>query len=104
MKAVAITPGEKGSAKLIETDKPSIGDIKNNCGVLVEVLRVGACGTDREINNAEYGIAPEGSDHLILGHENFGRVVEVGENVKGSGARRFCSSNCPSPMWRFDLR
>jgi threonine dehydrogenase-like Zn-dependent dehydrogenase len=44
-------------------------------------LRVGACGTDREINNAEYGVAPEGFDFLVLGHENFGRVVETGENV-----------------------
>jgi glucose 1-dehydrogenase len=82
MKAVAITPKQKNSARLIEMEKPSTGDIKNGRGVLVEVLRVGACGTDREINNAEYGIAPDGSDFLILGHENFGRVVETGENVR----------------------
>ncbi|MEZ5344975.1 MAG: glucose 1-dehydrogenase [Pyrinomonadaceae bacterium] len=82
MKAVAITPKEKNSARLIEMEKPSAGDIKNGCGVLVEVLRAGACGTDREINNAEYGTAPEGDDFLVLGHENFGRVVETGENVK----------------------
>ena len=82
MKAVAITPKEKGSAKLVEMDKPNASDIENGNGVLVEVLKVGACGTDREINNAEYGIAPEGSDFLVLGHENFGRVAEVGENVK----------------------
>jgi len=82
MKAVAITPKEKGSAKLVEMDKPKVSDIKNGNGVLVEVLRVGACGTDREINNAEYGVAPEGEEFLVLGHENFGRVVEVGENVK----------------------
>ena len=30
----------------------------------------------------EYGVAPEGFDFLVLGHENFGRVVETGENVK----------------------
>jgi threonine dehydrogenase-like Zn-dependent dehydrogenase len=63
-------------------DKPHVSDIKDGRGVLVEVLRVGACGTDREINNAEYGIAPENFDFLVLGHENFGRVAEVGENVK----------------------
>ena len=81
MKAVAITPKEKNSARLVEIDKPSISEIKNGRGVLVEVLRAGACGTDREINNGEYGVAPDGSDFLILGHENFGRVVETGENV-----------------------
>jgi glucose 1-dehydrogenase len=63
-------------------DKPKIDEFKDGRGVLVEVLRVGACGTDREINNGEYGVAPKGFDFLVLGHENFGRVVEVGENVK----------------------
>jgi threonine dehydrogenase-like Zn-dependent dehydrogenase len=63
-------------------DQPQIDEIPDGRGVLVEVLRVGACGTDREINNAEYGIAPEGFDFLVLGHENFGRVIGTGENVK----------------------
>ena len=81
MKAVAVTPKEKNTVRLIETDKPNITDVKDGRGVLVEVLRVGACGTDREINNAEYGVAPRGFDFLVLGHENFGRVVETGENV-----------------------
>lgn len=62
--------------------KPSIDEIKDGRGVLVEVLRVGACGTDREINNGEYGVTPRGFDFLVLGHENFGRVVETGKNVK----------------------
>lgn len=81
MKAVAITPKEKNSAKLVEMEKPKISECSNGNGVLVEVLRVGACGTDREINNGEYGIAPKAFNFLVLGHENFGRVVEVGENV-----------------------
>jgi threonine dehydrogenase-like Zn-dependent dehydrogenase len=82
MKAIAIKPGQKESAQLIDMPKPSVSDIKNERGVLVEVLRAGACGTDREINNAEYGTAPPNSDFLVLGHENFGKVVEVGGNVK----------------------
>lgn len=82
MKAVAVTPKEKDSVHLVEMDKPSIADIKDGRGVLVQVLRVGACGTDREINNGEYGVAPRGFDFLVLGHENFGRVVEVGEKVE----------------------
>jgi len=82
MKAIAVIPKQKNSAHIVETEKPKIDQIKDGRGVLVEVLRVGACGTDREINNAEYGIAPDGFDFLILGHENFGRVAEVGANVK----------------------
>jgi threonine dehydrogenase-like Zn-dependent dehydrogenase len=49
--------------------------------VLVRVLRVGVDGTDKEINAAEYGAAPPGDDFLIIGHENFGVVEEVGPNA-----------------------
>jgi threonine dehydrogenase-like Zn-dependent dehydrogenase len=49
--------------------------------VLVRVLRCGVDGTDKEINAAEYGAAPEGYDFLVMGHENFGRVEAVGPNV-----------------------
>lgn len=82
MKAVAVTPKVKDSVRLVEMDEPRASDIPNGRGVLVEILRVGACGTDREISHAEYGTAPDGFDFLVLGHENFGRVAETGENVK----------------------
>lgn len=82
MKAVAVIPKKEKSVHLVEMDKPKLDEIAGGRGALVEVLRIGACGTDREINNGEYGIAPEGSDYLVLGHENFGRVIETGENVK----------------------
>ncbi|MCC7306059.1 MAG: glucose 1-dehydrogenase [Acidobacteria bacterium] len=81
MKAVAVIPKQPNSVHLIEMDKPRPGDVGRGRGVMVEVVRVGACGTDREINNGEYGLAPKGYDYLVLGHENLGRVVEVGENV-----------------------
>ncbi|HEY6974047.1 MAG TPA: glucose 1-dehydrogenase, partial [Nitrospiraceae bacterium] len=48
---------------------------------LVQVLRVGVDGTDKEINAAEYGQSPPGYDFLVIGHECFGRVLEVGHNV-----------------------
>jgi len=82
MKAVAVIPKKADSVHLVEMEKPKVSDVPDGRGVLVEVLRVGACGTDREINAAQYGIAPEGSDFLVLGHENLGRVVETGENVR----------------------
>jgi threonine dehydrogenase-like Zn-dependent dehydrogenase len=82
MKAIAVTPGQVNSVRMIDMPEPSVGDVPDGRGVLVEVLRVGACGTDREINNGEYGTAPDGSDVLVLGHENLGRVVETGPGVK----------------------
>ena len=81
MKAIAVTPKQANSVRLVEMDTPRVSDVADGLGVLVEVLRV-ACGTDREINNGEYGVAPAGFDFLVLGHENFGRVAEVGANVR----------------------
>ena len=81
MKAIAVTPGKAGSIHLEEVPKPSLDEIPEGRGVLVRVLRVGVDGTDKEINAAEYGAAPPGDDFLIIGHENFGLVEEVGPNV-----------------------
>src|SRR5215210_993821 len=82
MKAVAVFPGKKDSIHLTDLPEPDVGDVPDGRGVLVEVLRVGVDGTDQEINDAEYGAAPEGYDFLVTGHESFGRVLEVGPNVR----------------------
>jgi threonine dehydrogenase-like Zn-dependent dehydrogenase len=81
MKAIAVFPGKPNSAHLAELARPSVSDIANGRGVLVKVLRVGVDGTDREINAAEYGAAPDGYDFLVIGHEGFGQVEAVGPNV-----------------------
>lgn len=81
MKAIAVFPGRPDSIHLAELPKPSVSDIPNGRGVLVQVLRVGVDGTDKEINAAEYGQAPPGCNFLVVGHECFGRVAEVGSNV-----------------------
>src|ERR671931_2565299 len=81
MKAIAVTPGKRNSIHLEEIPKPHVDDVPGGKGVLVQVLRVGVDGTDKEINDAEYGAAPPGDDFLVIGHENFGRVLEVGPNV-----------------------
>jgi glucose 1-dehydrogenase len=81
MKAIAVYPGKPHSMHLEDVPMPKVTDISSGQGVLVKVLRVGVDGTDKEINAAEYGMAPEGEQFLITGHENFGRVVEVGPNV-----------------------
>ncbi len=66
---------------LAELAKPSLSDVTHGRGVLVKVLRVGVDGTDKEINAAEYGAAPDGYDFLVVGHEGFGQVEAVGPNV-----------------------
>jgi threonine dehydrogenase-like Zn-dependent dehydrogenase len=66
---------------LEDVPMPHVNDIPNGKGVLVKVLRVGVDGTDKEINDAQYGKAPPGVDFLITGHESFGQVVEVGPAV-----------------------
>jgi glucose 1-dehydrogenase len=81
MKAIAVVPGQPDSIHLADLPKPSVHEIPNGRGVLVQVLRVGVDGTDKEINAAEYGHAPPGYDFLVIGHECFGRVLEVGPNV-----------------------
>ena len=81
MKAVAVYPGQAGSIHLASLAKPKLEDIPGGRGVLVRVIRVGVDGTDKEINAAEYGKAPEGYDFLVTGHECMGQVVEVGDRV-----------------------
>ena len=81
VKAIAVFPGKPNSVHLAELPMPSVRDIPGGRGVLVRVLRVGVDGTDKEINAAEYGTAPDGSEFLVLGHESFGRVEAVGPGV-----------------------
>src|SRR5438270_11118211 len=81
MKAISVFPGKPNSVHVADLPKPSLDQVSDGRGVLVKVLRVGVDGTDKEINAAEYGAAPPGQDFLIIGHENFGVVEEVGPNV-----------------------
>jgi len=81
MRAIAVYPGQANSVHLAEMAKPSVADLPGGRGVLVKVLRVGVDGTDKEINAAEYGAAPDGFNFLVVGHESFGQVEEVGPNV-----------------------
>ncbi len=77
MKAVGVTPGQANSAHLVEMDKPTPGEGQ----ILVRIIRVGIDGTDKDINAAEYGEAPAGYDYLVIGHESFGVVEQVGAGV-----------------------
>ena len=81
MKAVAVTPGKPNSVHITDAPMPNVDDVPNGRGVLVKVLKIGVDATDREINDALYGNAPEGFDYLIIGHESYGVVEAVGSNV-----------------------
>jgi glucose 1-dehydrogenase len=80
MRAVVTRPGE-GRAWLAELDEPAPEAPDD---VVVDMLRVGICGTDRHVMARGFGPRqlPAGSDVLVLGHEAVGRVQAVGLNVE----------------------
>lgn len=108
MKAIAVFPGKPDSVHLADLPKPSVDDVPGGRVVLVRVLRVGVDATDKEINAAEYGAAPEGYDFLVLGHEGFGQVeavgpgvteVQVGDYVVATVRRRIDRARLCGPGW-----
>ncbi len=76
MKAITIVPGQANSASLQDVPDPSASDGT----ILVRALDLGICGTDFELISAEYGWAPPGHRHLVIGHESLGRVEQAPEN------------------------
>ena len=78
MKAIAVTPSRK-EVGIIEQAEP---EISSSTQVKLRMLEAGVCGTDKEICAFEYGTPPAGSDHLVIGHESLGEVIEVGSRVK----------------------
>ena len=79
MKALLVTPRTPHSAHV--RDDIAEPQLQDDRSVKVKVLRVGLDGTDKEIDAGEYGAPPPGHEHLILGHEGFGVVTEVGAAV-----------------------
>lgn len=77
MKAIAIVPGTT-EVSLVDVDEPQIAAPDE---VKIKMLQVGICGTDREEAAGGRADAPPGKKQLIIGHEMFGQVVEVGSAV-----------------------
>jgi threonine dehydrogenase-like Zn-dependent dehydrogenase len=107
MNAIAVVPGTR-TVGLVDRLEPSIvapDDIK------LRVLRVGICGTDREEAAGGRSKPPPGHQDLVLGHEMFGQVVDVGRTVTlvqpGDYAvftvRRGCGTCRPCAMNRSDM-
>lgn len=76
MRALVKTTAGPG-LELIDVPEPRCGpsDVK------VRVLRAGLCGTDLHIHDWDDWAASTVKAPLIVGHEFFGEVVEVGEDV-----------------------
>jgi threonine dehydrogenase-like Zn-dependent dehydrogenase len=77
MKAIALEPGTT-NVYLTEVEEPQI---KQADEVKIKVWQVGICGTDREEASGGRADAPENKSELIIGHEMFGQVVDVGSSV-----------------------
>jgi len=77
MKAIAVNPKSR-EVQLIDHAEPEISAPTH---VKLKMLEAGVCGTDREICSFQYGTPPATSEHLVIGHESLGEVVEVGAAV-----------------------
>ena len=107
MKAIATIPN-KSKLLLVERPEPMIHAPDE---VKLRVLRVGICGTDREEAAGGRSKAASGFNELVIGHEMFGKVIEVGKAVTrvkpGDFAvftvRRGCGKCLPCLMNRSDM-
>jgi glucose 1-dehydrogenase len=71
MQALVTEPDVPHSTRVEDVPEPT-GD-----GVLLRVLEVGVCGTDREISEGLFGVPAEGKA-LVLGHESLAMVERDG--------------------------
>jgi glucose 1-dehydrogenase len=78
MKAVAMFPGCR-LVTVIDQEDPLITQPDQ---VLLRILDIGICGTDKEICTFEYGTPPPGDGHLVIGHEAVAEVARAGPAVE----------------------
>jgi threonine dehydrogenase-like Zn-dependent dehydrogenase len=74
VRAVAAFPGRK-TLEIVSHPEPQL---TTPTQARVRILDVGICGTDKEIARFDYGVPPDGSQYLVMGHESLGEVIEVG--------------------------
>ena len=111
VQALVTQPGRSGTTRVAE-----IPDVRALAGeVPVRVLEVGVCGTDREISEGLFGVAPDEDAQLVLGHELLGLVERDGHGfargdlvtamVRRSCARcRACDEGSPDSCLTGDYR
>ena len=74
MQALVVRPSEAHTTRVADVPEPEVREGE----VAVRTLEVGVCGTDREISEGQFGVAPEGEEMLVLGHEFLGTVERDG--------------------------
>src|SRR5512140_2366599 len=107
MKAIANITGTS-TLHLVDRPEPALSADDE---VKLRIIRVGICGTDREESAGGRSKPPEGQNELVIGHEMFGQVVEIGKSVTrvktGDFAvftvRRGCGKCLPCNMNRSDM-
>src|SRR3954451_16815583 len=91
MQALVTHPGAARSTRVEEV--PAVEARQGE--LLLRTLEVGVCGTDREIAEGLFGVAPEGEETLVLGHEMLGVVERDGHgfsrgDLVAATVRRSC--------------
>ena len=74
MLALVTKPGHAGTTRVAEVEPAGVREGE----IPLRALEVGVCGTDREISQGIFGIPPEDSADLVLGHELLGVVERDG--------------------------
>ena len=70
MQALVTRPGVAHSTRVAD-----VAAVRASAGqLLLRVLEVGVCGTDREISEGVFGVPPVGEGELVLGHELLGVI------------------------------
>ena len=92
MLALITRPGVPHSTRVAEV--PDVGVPEGL--VPIRALEIGVCGTDKEISEGSFGVAPEGEETLILGHELLGMVDRDGDgfsrgDLVTASVRRSCN-------------
>src|SRR3954449_6358693 len=96
MQALVTDPQRPHSTRVAAVPEPR----PRGAAVLVRPLEVGVCGTDREISEGLFGVAPDGEEALVLGHELLGAVARDGHgfargDLVAATVRRSCE-RCPA--------
>jgi threonine dehydrogenase-like Zn-dependent dehydrogenase len=72
--ALVVEPGRPHTTRVEEVPATQAREGE----VLVRTLEVGVCGTDREISEGVFGVAPADEQQLVLGHEALAVVEQTG--------------------------
>jgi glucose 1-dehydrogenase len=100
--ALVVEPGHARTTRVEEVP----GTRAREGEVLVRTLEVGVCGTDREISEGVFGVAPADEQLLVLGHEALGIVDRSGHGFtrgelvtatvrRGCGRCLACAEDAP---------